>query len=177
MALLCIPLCHPSTTIAHLAARALLLDLLAAKGNTRFGRRSSTGLVLHPRLDLASHGQESLLDIRRSLGRCLQKLNAKSICKLLPLLSGNDTLSFEIAFITYEKLVNVFAGIPVNFVQPLLDIVEGLIVRYIIDDDDAVGSSVVGRGDGTETLLSGCVPNLELDCLPIKFNCADFLQR
>jgi hypothetical protein len=117
---------------------------LAAKRNTRLGSRSSTRLILHPGLDLTSHGQESLLDIRRSLGGCLQKLNTESICKLLTLLGGNDALSFKIALVTHEELVDIFAGIPVNFVQPLLDIVEGLVVRDIVDDNDAVGTSVVG---------------------------------
>lgn len=60
--------------------------------------------------------------------------------------------------------------------EPLLDIVEGLVVGNIVDDNDAMGSSVVGGGDGAETFLSGCVPNLELDCLSVKFDCADFLQ-
>jgi hypothetical protein len=67
---------------ARLAAATLLLDLLASKGNTRFGGRCGTGLVLHPGLDLASHGQECLLNIRGSLRGGLQKLNTKSIGKL-----------------------------------------------------------------------------------------------
>lgn len=59
--------------------------------------------------------------------------------------------------------------------EPLLDIVEGLVVRDVVDDNDTVGSSVVGGGDGAEAFLSGCVPNLELDCLSVEFDCADFL--
>jgi len=62
-------------------------------------------------------------------------------------------------------------------VEPLLDIIEGLIISDIIDNDDTMGSSVVGRGDGAETLLSSGIPDLKLDCLAVKLNCADFLQR
>jgi len=59
-------------------------------------------------------------------------------------------------------------------VEPLFDIVEGLIVRHIVDNDDTMGSSVVGRSDGTETLLSSGIPDLKLDCLSVKLDSADF---
>jgi len=72
--------------LLHLAAAAFLLDLLASKGNTGLCGRRHTGLIFHPRLDLARHGQECLLDVRRSLCGSLQKLNAESIGKLLALL-------------------------------------------------------------------------------------------
>ena len=44
--------------------------------------------------------------------------------------------------------------------EPLLDIVEGLVVRHVINDDDAMSSSVIGRGDGAETLLPRSIPDL-----------------
>ena len=40
----------------------------------------------------------------------------------------------------------------------MVDCLEGVAVSYIIDDDDAVGSLVVGAGDGLEALLACCVP-------------------
>ena len=46
------------------------------------------------------------------------------------------------------------------YLEPLLDVVEGLLVRDVVDHDDAVGASVVRRGDGPEPLLPGCVPDL-----------------
>ena len=61
--------------------------------------------------------------------------------------------------------------------EPLFDVVEGLIVSYIINYNDAMGSSIVGRGDGAEALLSSSVPNLKLDRLAIKLNRADFLRK
>lgn len=75
-----------SLKLLHLAAAAFLLHLLASKRNTGLGGRRHTGLVLHPRLDLTGHGQECLLDVRRSLSGSLQKLDTKSIGKLLALL-------------------------------------------------------------------------------------------
>jgi hypothetical protein len=60
-------------------------------------------------------------------------------------------------------------------VQPLLYVVEGFVISDIVHDNNAVGTAVVGRCNGTETLLSGRVPNLKFDCLAIEFNGADFL--
>jgi len=62
-------------------------------------------------------------------------------------------------------------------VKPLLDIIEGLIVGHIVNHDDTVGPSVVGRSDGAETLLSSSIPDLELDCLTIQLNSTNFLWR
>ena len=61
--------------------------------------------------------------------------------------------------------------------EPLLDIIERFIISHIIDNNDTVSTSVVGWGDSAETLLSSSVPNLELDCLPVELNCADFLLK
>ena len=61
--------------------------------------------------------------------------------------------------------------------EPLLDIVEGLVVSHVIDNDDAMSSSVVGRGDGAETLLPRSIPDLEFDRLTVELDCADFLRR
>lgn len=47
---------------------------------------------------------------------------------------------------------------PVDFVEPLLDVVERLLVGDIVDDDDAVGSPVVRGSDRPEPLLSRGVP-------------------
>mmetsp|Transcript_21254 Transcript_21254/g.46125 ORF Transcript_21254/g.46125 Transcript_21254/m.46125 type:complete len:116 (+) Transcript_21254:571-918(+) len=58
--------------------------------------------------------------------------------------------------------------------EPLFDIVEGLIIGHVIDNNDTVGSSVVGRGDGAETFLSSGIPDLKLDCLTVQLNCTDF---
>ena len=71
---------------AHLAATTLLLHLLASERNTRLGGWCCTGLILHPSLDLAGHGQESLLNVCGSLRGGLQELNTKPIGKLLTLL-------------------------------------------------------------------------------------------
>lgn len=61
--------------------------------------------------------------------------------------------------------------------QPLLYVVEGFLIRHIVHNNNSVCSAVVRRGNRTETLLSGCVPNLELDGLSVKLDGTNFLQN
>mmetsp|Transcript_17737 Transcript_17737/g.27392 ORF Transcript_17737/g.27392 Transcript_17737/m.27392 type:complete len:256 (-) Transcript_17737:53-820(-) len=58
--------------------------------------------------------------------------------------------------------------------QPLLYIVKRLLIRYIIDDDNPMRTAVIRRGNSTETFLSCCIPDLQLDSLSVKLNSADF---
>ncbi len=45
-----------------------------------------------------------------------------------------------------------------NLVQPLLDVIEGLQVCDIVNDYDAVGTTIVAGGDRSESFLTGSVP-------------------
>ena len=162
-----------------LAASTVLFDSLAAKRDTSLASlcSGSSGLSLHPGLDLTGHGEKRLFDIGRSLCRCLKEFNAKAVGKLLALFRRNDTLGCQIRLVAHQEFVDIFAGIPVNFMQPLLYVVEGFVIRDIINDNNAVSTAVVRRCNGAETLLSGRVPNLKFDCLAIEFNGADFLRK
>ena len=64
----------------------------------------------------------------------------------------------HIALVANKQLVDALGGVAVNLLQPLLDVVERVHVGHIVDDADAVGATVVRRGDGSETLLAGSVP-------------------
>lgn len=67
-------------------------------------------------------------------------------------------LDGQITFVAYEQFVDVLARVTLNLLQPLLDVVEGLLVRAIVHYDDAVCAPVVRRGDRTEPLLASRVP-------------------
>lgn len=70
----------------------------------------------------------------------------------------HDLLVSHIALVSDQELVDAFGGVSVNLLQPLLHVVERIHVGDIVDDADAVGTSVVRRGDGSETLLTCGVP-------------------
>lgn len=85
----------------------------------------------------------------------------------------NCLLACKIALVSDKELVDALCRISVDFLKPLLDVCESVLVCHIVDDDDTVGSTVVRRRDGTESFLTCCVPDLKLDCLALELNCAD----
>ncbi len=70
----------------------------------------------------------------------------------------NDLLVRHIALVADEELVDALGGVAVDLLQPLLDVVEAVHIGHIVDDADAVGTAVVGRGDGAEPFLAGGIP-------------------
>jgi hypothetical protein len=154
-------------TTNALAATLIGLDFLGVERDTSLSGLSGTrgGLCLHAGLDLRGHGQKGLFHILRRLGGGLQKLNAQTVRKLLALFRRYDTFGGQITLITHQQLIHILRRIPIDFVQPLLDIVEGFHVRDVVYHNDTVGTTIVGRGDGTESFLSGRIPNLQFDRL------------
>ena len=84
-------------------------------------------------------------------------------------------LGGEVTLVPYEQLVDVLTCTSVDFVQPLLHVVEGIGVGHIVHHDDAVCSAIVATCDCAEALLSSSVPYLQFDCLTVQVDCADFL--
>lgn len=111
-------------------------------------------------LDLLSHSEESLLDVRRILGTGLQHRDPDLFGELLSDSVFHHLLVGQITLVAHEEFVNSLAGIAINLLQPLLDVGEGVGVGYVVDDNDAVRAAVVGGGDGAESLLPGGVPLL-----------------
>lgn len=70
----------------------------------------------------------------------------------------NHLLVLHIALVADEQLVDALGGISVNFLKPLLDVVEGVHVGDIVHNADAVSATVVGRCDGAESFLASSVP-------------------
>ena len=70
----------------------------------------------------------------------------------------DNLLVGHIALVTDKQLVDALGSVSINLLKPLLDVVERVHVGNIVDDADAVSATVVGRGDGTETLLTSGVP-------------------
>jgi hypothetical protein len=56
----------------------------------------------------------------------------------------NNFLVRHIAFVSNQQLVHTLCGISVNLLQPLLDIVERVHVRDIVNDTDAMRAAIVG---------------------------------
>jgi hypothetical protein len=153
-----------------------LLDCLSSKGKTALiSTLSSSWLSLHSSLDLTGHGQESLLNIGGSLGGSFKELNSQRVGKFLALFGRDNALARQIGLVTNQQFVDVFCCVSIDFMKPLLDIVERFLVGNVINNNNSVGTTVIRRCNRTESLLSGGIPNLKLDGLSIQFNGANFL--
>jgi hypothetical protein len=87
----------------------------------------------------------------------------------------NNLFGCQIALVTNKQFVDALASIAIDLLQPLLDVVERHLICDIVDNNDAVGTTVVAGSDGTESLLTGSIPDLEFDALAIHLNGSNFL--
>ncbi len=105
----------------------------------------------------------------------------------------------QVAFVSHKKLIDIFTGVPLDLLQPLLDVRKWLLVCDIIHDNNAVRTAVVTAcycpdvdllrchsqrpvvegcaGNSPKALLTSSVPNLQLDGLAIKINGPNFLWQ
>jgi hypothetical protein len=72
-----------------------------------------------------------------------------------------------VALVPHEKLNDAAARILLDFVKPVLDVLEAFVVRHVVHHHDALRAPVVAARDGAEALLPRCVPHLQLHKLAI----------
>lgn len=152
----------PATTTAP---RGLEVDVLSC--------RRGPAVDDEPFLDGSRQANEGLVDVDVILGGALPKVNAELPGELLALLRGDDLLVEHVALVTGEELVHSDVGVLLDLSDPVPDGLEGAAVRDVVDEEDALRSAKVGRGDGPEPFLAGCVPNLQLDPLAIDVDVLD----
>jgi len=127
----------------------------------------------HAVLDFSCHGDERLFDVCAAFCRSLKEGNAERVCKVLCRFLVHLALVLQVALVADKQLVHVLTRIALDFTQPLLHVREGRGIRDVVHNNDAVRSTIIGRGDCTETLLASSVPDLELDRLAVELDSAD----
>ena len=96
------------------------------------------------------------------------------ISQILGLVIWHLPLVFKIFLVTNKDSRNVFLGMLVDLTHPFRNLGKRISVSDIIGDNDTVSTLVVGRSDSLESLLSGSIPDLELDGLSVNVDCSDF---
>lgn len=76
----------------------------------------------------------------------------------------------QITLVSNEHDDNVGIGMVPKFFQPPGDVVIGLMLADVVNKQGADSTTVVGRGDGTVSLLTGRIPNLCLDSLGVDLD-------
>lgn len=95
------------------------LERRLASAGASLDRRSS-----HTVLDLLGHGQESLFDIRGVLGTRFEEWNVELLGELLRGLVVDSLASRKISLVADQQLVDTLTCVALNFLEPLLDILE-----------------------------------------------------
>jgi hypothetical protein len=82
----------------------------------------------------------------------------------------NQTTMRIAAIITNENLVYWLRCVLLDILEPLLDVLEGLLICDVIHQKDSHGISIVSGRDCLEPFLTRCIQQLQLDFLVVKFN-------
>lgn len=90
--------------------------------------------------------------------------------KLLGLLGGDRTEVSQIALVTDQHDHDIGVGVVSQLLQPPVDIVVGLVLADVVDEEGTDGATVVGRGDGPVALLTSSIPDLCLDGLGVDLD-------
>jgi hypothetical protein len=61
----------------------------------------------------------------------------------------------------------------IYLLKPIGNVIEGLLVSAVVNQDDSHGSLVVGLSDSPESLLACSVPHLQLDSLVVNVDLLD----
>jgi hypothetical protein len=61
----------------------------------------------------------------------------------------------------------------IDLLEPVLNVIEGLLICAVIDQNNTHSSLVVSLGDGPESFLSCSVPYLQLNALIVNVNLFD----
>lgn len=153
---------------------ALLVDIHTVTVRTELNRGGFLGLRINQTgLDISGQCEKCLLHTFVCFCTSLQEPQSKLVGKRTPLLNRNRSLLLPVALVTDKNLVDAGRCMLFNVGEPGPDVVEGLFVCNVIDQQDTHGTSVVSGSDGSETFLPSSIPNLQLDSLPIELDCSD----
>lgn len=90
--------------------------------------------------------------------------------KGLGLLGGNGSQVPQIALVTDKHNDNVGVGVVAQLLEPSRDVLVGLVLADVVDEEGADSAAVVGRGNGTVAFLSSSIPDLCLDGLGVDLD-------
>jgi hypothetical protein len=89
-------------------------------------------------------------------------LHIELLGQFLALIEGDLTI-IAIALVADQYLADIILSVLFNLLDPVADVFKRVFVGHIIGQNNSMGAFIVSLGYGSETLLTGGVPNLQLD--------------
>jgi len=116
-------------------------------------------------VDVVCDVDERLLDVLCSLGRGLEEEETILFGELLTLLGLYDTAVFKISLVADQHDCGVLTRVLAAVLQPGGEVVKGLTTSDIVHEESASSVAVVAPSNRAELLLTGGIPNLQLNLL------------
>lgn len=82
----------------------------------------------------------------------------------------------QVALVAHQKLEHFLITILVDLSKPIFDPLKRVLISNVVDDDDAVGTSIVAAGYRFKSILSSRIPYLQFDLLALHFQILHFLM-
>jgi hypothetical protein len=98
------------------------------------------------------------------------KTHYRPTCELLGIFRWHRTQVSQIALVSNKHNHNVGVRVVTKLFQPPGDIVVGLVLANIVDEQRANRTAVVCRGDGTVSFLASSIPDLSLNGLGVDLD-------
>ena len=76
----------------------------------------------------------------------------------------------QIALVSHQHDDDIRVGMVSQFFEPSRHILIGLVLADVVDEQRSDGASIVGRRDGTVSLLASSIPDLSLDGLGVDLD-------
>lgn len=90
--------------------------------------------------------------------------------KSLGLIGRDGSEVSQIALVTDKHNNNVGVGVVAQLLEPSGDVLVGLVLADVVNEEGTDSATVVGGCDGAVTLLTGGIPNLGLDRLGVDLD-------
>jgi hypothetical protein len=135
--------------------------------------RSSLSIRDKSVFDRTGNAIEPITYINVIFGRALKELNTKLLGKLLCLFRAHNLFIQHVALVSHKNLVDMDISVLLNLGDPVANGFKRAAISDIIDEEDSLGTTEIGSGNGAEALLAGSVPNLELDASAINIDVLD----
>lgn len=127
---------------------------------------SSQSLLADYLINVQQNALESILNIDGLQRRGLDERQAFLLSQGSCVLGRDSPKVFEIGLVACHHYDDVRVGVVPQLAQPPLDVVKGLPLGNVVDQECPHGSSVVSAGYRSVPLLTRCVPYLCLRRLP-----------
>lgn len=114
------------------------------------------------------HGNENVFYFLSLFGRTLHIGEVFGLAEFIDLLQRDGSLVFKVWLVSDQEKYGILLGVHFNFVHPkLYNAIKWCHIGNVKYQKNTLAASVISTCDGSESLLAGCVPDLELNAFII----------